>query len=186
MAIHRRPPFSRGSAAIAAAVFTVCTVASAIAAAPFAYLDASWRTQLASLQIPVVIPQQLPPGFRLVHFKGKSYPTRVNGKSVTRATYDLDFEKGAKSDITLFVTDEVDSPSSDPRDPSRAPFSLTSPATGPLHFVPVKDPTGPMWISDTVRIDRPRGAHPTYLLLQGAADKASFQQLVASLVRFAH
>jgi hypothetical protein len=186
MATHRRPARFRGSAAIAAVVITACTVASAVAAAPFAYLDGSWRTQLASLEIPVIIPQQLPPGFRLLHFKGKRYPTRVNGKSVTRATYDLDFENGAKRGITLFVTDEVDSPSSDPRDPARAPFSVTSAATGPLHIVPVKDPTGPMWISDTIRIDRPRGAHPTYLSLQGDADKASFEQLMASLVRFTH
>jgi hypothetical protein len=186
MAIPERPARSRGVAAIAAALFTACMVPSAAAAPSFAYLDASWRKQLASLQIPVVIPQQLPPGFRLSHFKGGRYPTRVNGKSVTRATYDLDFLKGAKDDITLFVTDEVDSPSSDPRDPARTPFTLTSPATGPLRFVPVKDPSGPLWISDTVRIDRPRGAHPTYLSLQGGADKASFQQLVASLVRFSH
>lgn len=141
---------------------------------------------MASLQIPVVIPQQLPPGLRLLRFKGKRYPTRVNGKSVIRATYDLDFENAAKKGITLFVTDEVDSPSSDPRDPSRAPFSVTSSATGPLHVVPVKDPAGPFWISDTIRIDRPRGAHPTYFSLQGDADKTSFQQLMASLVRFAH
>ncbi len=186
MAIHRRAARARGAVVIGAAVVAACTAGSAVAATSFAYLDASWQTQLRSLQIPVVIPQQLPAGFRLSHFKGKRYPTRVAGKSVTRATYELDLEKGTKADIELFVTDEVDSPSSDARDPARVPFSVTSPATGPLHFVPVKDPTGPIWISDTVRIDRPRGTHPTYLLLEGGADKVSFQQVVASLVRFAH
>lgn len=176
----------RGSIARAAAVIVVSVATSAVAAAPFAYLDAQWQTQLKSLGIPVVIPRQLPPGFRLSHFKGKSYPTRVAGTSVTRATYELDFLKGSKSDVILFVTDEHDTSAPPPRDPTRTPFSVTSPGAGLLHFVPVKDVVGPGWLSDTVRIDQPRGAHPVYLLLEGGTDKASFQQFAALLVRFPH
>lgn len=183
MACYRLPLFRCSVAFVAIA----CMATAASATAPFAYLDQSWQTQLKSLPIPVVIPRQLLPGFRLTHFKGKSYPTHVAGKSVTRATYELDFQKGSTSDITLFVTDENDSPYTPPHDPTRAPFSVTSPGAGTLHFVAVKlPPRGSGWQSDTVRIDEPRGAHPTYLFVDGGADKAAFQQFAASLVRFAH
>ena len=157
---------------------TFVTIQSFAGAATISYLDAAQVAQLRTLPIPILLPRGLPAGYRLLHFKAKSYPFTGAGKS--GGTYELDFVNAARHDILLIVSDGGLGDPPDYNDASRKPFDAPLPGYGHVHFDPMKYTT-PYWYGQRVRLDRPPAAHAVFLTITGTASSAALRAFCASM-----
>jgi hypothetical protein len=166
------------------AVLTAAVLVAAqsrVAAASFSYLDTAQVAQLRTLSIPLLLPRSLPAGYRLSHFKAKSYP--FAGRGTPGGTYELDFLDAAKHDILLIVSDGGLGDPPDYNDASRRSFDAPLPGFGHVHFDPMKYDSGPYWYGQRVRVDRPQGTHAVFLTITGSASPASLRAFCASMER---
>ena len=148
------------------------------AATSFSYLDAAQVAQLRTLSIPVLLPRSLPPGFRLLHFKAKSYPFAGGGTS--GGTYELDFVDAAKHDILLIVSDGGLGDPPDYNDASRKAFDAPLPGYGHVHFDPMKFNT-PYWYGQRVQLKSPAHPRSVFLTITGSASPAALRTFCASM-----
>jgi hypothetical protein len=172
-------PFRRGRIATAAALVVAVLVAmqSHAGAASFSYLDPAQVAQLRTLPIPVLLPRALPAGYRLLHFKAKSYPF---AGSTPGGTYELDFVDAAKHDILLIVSDAGLGDPPDYNDASRKAFDAPLPGYGHVHFDPMKY-TEPYWYGQRVSLDRAGATHAVFLTITGNASPAALRAFCASM-----
>jgi hypothetical protein len=169
---------SRIAMVAALAITAVVTLQSFAVAAPVSYLDSAQVAQLHTLSIPVLLPRRLPPGYRLLHFKAKSYPFAGGGAS--GGTYELDFVDAAQHDILLIVSDGGLGDPPDYNDASRKAFNAPLPGYGHVHFDPMKFNT-PYWYGQRVRLDRPAHARAVFLTITGSADPSALRAFCASI-----
>ena len=162
-------------AVVAAALATVPSYAGA---ASFSYLDSAQVAQLRTLSIPVLLPRTVPAGYRLLHFKAKSYP--FVGAGAAGGTYELDFVDAAKHDILLIVSDAGLGDAPDYNDRSRKSFEAPLPGFGRVHFDPMNF-NGPYWYGQRVRVDRPSANHAVFLTITGSANPAALRAFCASM-----
>lgn len=154
---------------------SVC--ATSAVAAGYSYLSAAQLAQLRALKIAIVLPGDIPSGYRLVHFEAVRNVAK-DGKSSNE--YQLIFQDSAGHKVNIGAGDSEFGDADPDTSSFRRPFNATSTVLGHAMFEPYNVNGSWMWAATYIPIDR---SNPKALMNIEGTDTTALTRFFQSMQR---